>query len=93
MSEALKIYYIDEPMTKRGSLARACDIAGISMGCCVGEGRHKDVVRRRWHVMAILSARGPSTAEIGRRLNRDHTTVMHGLRRWAQIQAEKVAAE
>jgi chromosomal replication initiation ATPase DnaA len=88
MNDPIKIHYINAgeiPTTRSAQIAYACDIAGISVACCLGKGRHRDVARRRWHVMAILHERGWSSAEIGRRLNRDHSTVLHGLARHREI--------
>ena len=54
----------------------------------IGTGRYVELVRARWAVMRALSARQWSTARIGRRLGRrDHTTVMHGLKRAAEMYA------
>lgn len=42
--------------------------------------RYKPIVRARWELMArAYSETGASFPAIGRFLNRDHTTVMHGV--------------
>lgn len=41
--------------------------------------RHPYTVLARWVVMRIASGHGRTLKEIGRILNRDHTTVLHGL--------------
>lgn len=42
--------------------------------------RHRSMVRSRWAVMVALRQLGFSLPEIGDELNRDHSTVLHGLR-------------
>lgn len=43
--------------------------------------RSAPLCRARWEAMRLLRDRGLSLPRIGRMLNRDHKTVMHGLRR------------
>lgn len=45
-------------------------------------------VHARWAVMAAMNRHGITASSIGRRLNRDHTTVLYGLR-----QAEMLASQ
>lgn len=102
MREPLQIHYIQYggvPKTPEflptGSTYRpdrniiaACEIAGISVAEARGPSRLKDVSYKRFHVMAILRSWGRSLPQIGRLLNRDHTTILHGLRRWETIDAD-----
>lgn len=46
-----------------------------------GPSRKAYICRARWDAMRLLRDRGLSLPSIGRMLNRDHTTVVHGLRR------------
>ena len=73
-------------------LKTACRIAGIAERDATDPSRDMSLVRRRWHVMALLRANGATHVQIGRLLNRDHTTVIHGLRRWAELQNAKLRA-
>ncbi|OXE37461.1 MAG: hypothetical protein CGW95_01550 [Phenylobacterium zucineum] len=50
--------------------------------------RHKRVVRARNAVFAALSRRGSSSGQIGRWMHRDHSTVLHGIRRADEWAAE-----
>jgi len=45
-----------------------------------GPRKHTALVRKRWLIAAILRKRGLSYNQIGRMLNRDHTTILYGLR-------------
>jgi len=48
-----------------------------------GPSRRAYIVRARWEAMRMLRDRGLSLSAIGIILNRDHTTVLHALRRTA----------
>ena len=50
----------------------------------MGASRHKMVVRARQEAFAEMRRRGRSLAEIGRFFERDHTTVLYGLRKHEQ---------
>lgn len=67
-------------------LAQVADAHGLTPDDLRGPSRVGPAVIARRHAMAALSAAGASTTAIGRALNRDHTTVSHGLRRWAEMQ-------
>jgi chromosomal replication initiation ATPase DnaA len=43
------------------------------------------LVAARWHFWTLLRAREWSYPRIGRETGHDHTTVIHGVRRWAEI--------
>jgi len=43
--------------------------------------REYKLVRARFEIMAALKASGLSFPQVGRLLNRDHSTVMHGVRK------------
>ena len=61
-------------------LERASLLSGFTIPQLTGAQRHRGVVRARWAVMLALHRLGWSTVLIGRVLDRDHTTVMYGLR-------------
>jgi len=74
----------------------ACELVGISVAEARGYDRHYPLCRKRFEVMAIMQGWGRSTTQIGHALNRDHTTVVSGLRRLRQLQerdAIQIAAE
>ena len=49
--------------------------------------RGDTAARARWRIWRDMRAAGHSLSEIGRMGGYDHTTVMHGLRRLAEIEA------
>ena len=55
--------------------------SGVSVADIKGASRTPIVCRARWATMHLMRARGLSTPQIGRALNRDHTTVLYGLDR------------
>jgi chromosomal replication initiator protein len=66
----------------------------MTVGELVSPRRSRKHVRARWEAMHLLAISPKpngvmrSTPEIGRTMgDLDHTTVLHGLRRWAEIQA------
>jgi len=69
----------------------ACELAGISLKLARSPDRDRKTARKRWHVMAILREWGRSSPQIGRLLNRDHTTVLHGIARWQKLQSQDPA--
>mgnify|MGYP001561965336 CR=1 FL=1 len=60
--------------------AAAARCAGLTVGHLVGQGRATSVVRARRVAMSIAHERGFSYSEIGRALQRDHSTVMASVR-------------
>lgn len=73
-------------MTPR--VQRYAEEAGAYFGVAADEilspVRRAKVVRARWAVMRRLSAAGFSSVQIGRWLQRDHATVLHGLKKAGQ---------
>lgn len=55
-------------------------VYGVTIGKLIEKNKHPSLVRARWVAMLALHFGGLSYPEIGRRLGRDHTTVLHGLR-------------
>tara|TARA_R100000808_G_scaffold2016_2_gene8533 strand:+ start:778 stop:1140 length:363 start_codon:yes stop_codon:yes gene_type:complete len=56
------------------------EAAGVSLGQMMGKGREQRVVEARWMCYRILYPMGFSLSVIGARFNRDHGTVLHGLK-------------
>ena len=54
---------------------------GMTVDAMKGHSREARFAKARWEVMVALRDEGFSMPRIGRILNRDHTTVLHGLRR------------
>ena len=64
----------------------------IPLSAIYGKGRKREIVEARWIVMFLADRDGMSLQDIGRALNMDHTTVMHGLKREKQRRAEMTRA-
>lgn len=50
----------------------------------LGPNKHKTLVRARQDCIAMFRKRGMSTTEIGRIMQRDHSTIVHALQKIAQ---------
>lgn len=74
------------------ALSAACAEAGISVGDAQGPCRRRDLAKLRFHVMWLLRQAGWSYPRIGKRLNRDHTAILHGVRRWESLRASHADA-
>lgn len=57
-----------------------CERHGVTREQLKSPERTKDIVRARQELMHLLICAGMSVAGIGRYLNRDHTTILHGVR-------------
>lgn len=55
--------------------------AGVPRAMITGEGRDARVVAARWRWMAAAYAEGWGSPAIGRAFGKDHTSVLHALRR------------
>lgn len=71
-------------------IADVLDIAGrvldVSHGELIGSIKERQISQRRWLVMLYLrEVRGYSMPRIGGVFNRDHTTVLHGLKRCREL--------
>lgn len=65
-------------------IATAAELAGARVHQLLSDWRApKQLVHGRWAAMMTLHDAGLSTTAIGRRMNRDHTTIIYGLRRGA----------
>lgn len=54
---------------------------GIDIPILVGGSHERPIVLARWRVMARAYEQGYSSTQIGRFFNRDHTSVLHALRK------------
>jgi len=67
-------------------VAIACKEAEVTKSELIGSSRQGHVVHARWSIMLGLRRAGLSSPEIGRLLgNRDHSTVLHGLSKSAEV--------
>jgi chromosomal replication initiator protein len=67
-------------------IERAAKAVGTPVDVLVGDNRARPLSHARWAVMLALWNAGWSTMRIGRALgNRDHTTVMHGLKKAREL--------
>lgn len=77
---------IRDPLFSQRALRVAAQAVGANPDQLKQDWRDKPLVHARWAFMAAMNRRGASLGRIGRILNRDHTTVMYGIR-----QAQKLA--
>ena len=68
-------------MTPRERIERLAKDLGYTMDEIRGRSRLPDIVHARWAIMVDLHRVGFSSVNIGRMLNRDHSTVLHALTR------------
>lgn len=61
-------------------IAHTADVFGVTEDQITGPGRAHKFVHPRWCAIYIATALCPhlSSADIGRAMNRDHTTILHG---------------
>jgi hypothetical protein len=60
-----------------------CQACGVSQRDLTSARREDRTVRIRWALWTELYKHGYSYEQIGKRTNRDHTTVLHGIRKHA----------
>ena len=65
----------------RQILERVARLHDVSIEDITGPSRLRHICMARWDAMRQMRDRKLTTTRIGELLNRDHTTVMHGLRR------------
>lgn len=72
-------------MKERKSIAQivheVAESCGLTWEQIVRNARHRDVVQARQMAMYIAYREGFSTPQIGAVLNRDHTTILHGIKK------------
>lgn len=70
----------------------AAEVFSCSVPELLGQDRFAGLVRARWAVMLAMRARGLSVMRIGAALGgRDHTTILHGLKKGAALRANDPA--
>lgn len=64
---------------------------GVTLDEIMGKRGSDEIVEARWALMAYLfHERGLSKSEIGRILNKDRTTVMHGIQQHARLAGQSI---
>lgn len=58
----------------------------IGLRDLLSDQRRRPVAWARFHCYAELYSRGMTASEIGRVFNRDHSTILHGIKRAAEFQ-------
>lgn len=65
----------------REILDRVARLHDVTVDDMTGPSRMRHICEARWAAMRELRASGKSTPRIGQLLHRDHSTVVHGLRK------------
>lgn len=65
-----------------------CAETSIPISAIYGRNRKANVAEARWIIMRIAYDQGMSYEQIGRALNRDHTTVIYGIKQERKLRAE-----
>ena len=55
---------------------------GLTQAEILGRNRQAHIVRARHECFGIANGAGISFADIGRSMNRDHTAIMYGVKKW-----------
>lgn len=74
-----------DPLYWQRAVGVAARIAGVEAADIFSTSRKRHIVYARWAVMTGMVKRGVSRARVGKRLGRDHATVIHGLREIAYL--------
>lgn len=77
----------------RDIFAAVSAVSDIGVDTLTGESRNHRVIAARRAVMWLMRKRNASTLMIGRRMQLDHTTVMHGLKKFKADPVAKDFAE
>jgi chromosomal replication initiator protein len=81
--DARPVFVAVDAVVRRASMR-----AGVTVEQLRGAQRDRETARTRWAAMIVLREGGMSTPQIGRTFgDRDHTTVLHGLREGAALAA------
>jgi chromosomal replication initiation ATPase DnaA len=80
-------HYIKTPREQRIDLiARVAVAHGLTVADLLGPSHKRKLAYARWEAMAAIKAEfDDSLPMIGRLFNRDHTSVLHGLRKVAAL--------
>jgi DNA-binding CsgD family transcriptional regulator len=79
---------IQDPFFAQRALKVAATEAGANPEQLKLDWRNRPLVHARWAFMVAMHRRGASLPRIGRLLDRDHTTVMYGLRKAAALRGK-----
>lgn len=63
------------------AILEICERHNVSLALLIGPRRLKQIVDARFEAFSVLGKLGVSSKNIGRMFARDHTAVMHGIRR------------
>lgn len=81
-----------DPLYPLRAMRIASQIVGYDIDVVTGPWRWPDLARARFALMYAMRKRGASLSQIGHRLGgRDHSTIMHGIRR-AKVLAQRDSA-
>jgi len=61
------------------------ELHGYTLEDILGRSKLKPLVEVRWKCVVWMRGKGYSTTEIGRIMNRDHSTIVHSLQKMAAI--------
>lgn len=88
-------YTFDRRWTMRGIAKMVCDKYDVSLEELRGPRRYKSLVAARHELMWRIKTELPhcSYPQIGRFLNRDHTTILYGVRKYEATRRQLQAAE
>lgn len=67
-------------------IATAAKVHNLTVADITGYSRKRHIVRARWAAAWLMRRRGMSLPQIGRHLNRDHTTIFYALRKMENAQ-------
>ena len=72
----------------REIVAQVSRETGVAVADIMGDSRNRNIASARQRAMFIGHERGLSTSQIGAYLSRDHTSVLHGIRREKERRAQ-----
>lgn len=76
-----RLPFHDDPLYPSRAIKLAAELAGANVKQLLSDWRSpKVLVHARWALAKAMRKRGASTVQIGRRLNRDHSTILYALR-------------
>lgn len=61
------------------AIGEIAEVYGFTVDDMIGKRKYKMLMVARRECVAMLRAKGYSTTEIGRIMNRDHSTIVHSL--------------
>lgn len=73
---------------KKVARAHRVDVSDIT-----GPSRKRYICHARWEAEYLMQLCGMSSTRIAKRLNRDHSSVLHGIREWKKLRGIKDESE